>query len=49
VNVWVGTPYETFVWESSARWLRVEGSHRGRPDRLLSSQSTWTVTTPEGR
>jgi ABC-type polysaccharide/polyol phosphate transport system ATPase subunit len=49
VNVWLGTAYETFVWETSAGWLRLEGSHRGRPDRLISSQGTWTVTTPEGR
>jgi len=47
VNVWVGTAYETFVWEHSAGWLRLEGGHRGRPDRLISSQGTWTVTTPE--
>jgi hypothetical protein len=49
VNVWIGTVYETLVWEHRAGWLRVEGGHRGRPDRLISSQGTWTVTTPEGR
>ena len=47
VNVWIGTTYETFVWEHSAGWLRLEGSHKGRPDRLISSQGTWTVTTLE--
>jgi ABC-2 type transport system ATP-binding protein/lipopolysaccharide transport system ATP-binding protein len=47
VNVWIGTPYETFVWEHSAGWLRLEGGDRGRPDRLISSQGTWTVTTLE--
>jgi ABC-type polysaccharide/polyol phosphate transport system ATPase subunit len=49
VNVWIGTPYETFVWEHSAGWLRLEGSHRGRPDRLISSQGSWTVSTLERR
>jgi hypothetical protein len=49
VNVWMGNPYETFVWETSAGWLRLEGRHGGRPDRLISSQGTWTVTTLEGR
>jgi ABC-type polysaccharide/polyol phosphate transport system ATPase subunit len=47
VNVWIGTTYETFVWEHSAGWLRLEGSHKGRPDRLISSQGTWTVITLE--
>jgi ABC-type polysaccharide/polyol phosphate transport system ATPase subunit len=49
VNLWIGTPYETFVWEHSAGWLRLEGGHGGRPDRLISSQGTWTVTTLERR
>ena len=49
VNVWIGTTYETFVWEHSAGWLRLEGGHRGRPDRLISSQGTWAVTTLERR
>src|SRR3954451_310023 len=47
VNVLIGTTYETFVWEHSAGWLRLEGSHKGRSDRLISSQGTWTVTTLE--
>jgi hypothetical protein len=47
VNVWIGTVYETFVWEHSAAWLRLEGGHRGRPDRLISSQGTWTVRAME--
>ena len=49
VNVWIGTTYETFVWEHSAGWLRLEGGHRGRPDRLISSQGTWAVTPLERR
>jgi hypothetical protein len=49
VNVWIGTPYETFVWEHSAAWLRLAGGQRGRPDRLISSQGTWEVTTMERR
>jgi len=47
VNVWIDTTYETFVWEHSAGWLGLEGSHKGRPDRLISSQGTWTVTNVE--
>jgi ABC-2 type transport system ATP-binding protein/lipopolysaccharide transport system ATP-binding protein len=45
VNVWIGTTYETFVWEHSAARLRLEGSHQARPDRIISSQGTWAVTT----
>ena len=26
--------------------LRLEGSHQARPDRIISSQGTWAVTSP---
>jgi len=47
VNVWMGTPYETLVWEHSAARLLLEGSHQDRPDRLISSQGAWTVAASE--
>ncbi len=43
VNVWVGTTYETLVWEHAAARLRLEGSHQARPDRLIASQGRWDV------
>jgi ABC-type polysaccharide/polyol phosphate transport system ATPase subunit len=43
VNVWVGTTYETFVWEHGAARLRLEGSHQARPDRLIVGQGRWAV------
>jgi ABC-type polysaccharide/polyol phosphate transport system ATPase subunit len=47
VNVWIGTPYETFVWEHAAARLRLEGGHQARPDRLIHTQGTWAVTAME--
>ena len=44
VNVWIGTTYETLVWEHSAARLRLEGSSQARPDRLLAAQGSWAVT-----
>jgi hypothetical protein len=49
VNVWVGTMYETFVWEHGAGRLRLEGGHSLRPDRLLAAQGRWTVDELELR
>jgi ABC-type polysaccharide/polyol phosphate transport system ATPase subunit len=49
VNVWIGTPYETFVWEHAAARLRLEGGHQARPDRLIHTQGTWAVTAMEPR
>jgi ABC-type polysaccharide/polyol phosphate transport system ATPase subunit len=49
VNVWVGTVYETFIWEHRAARLRLEGGHQYRPDRLISSQGSWAVTALEPR
>jgi len=47
INVWLGTPYETLVWEHSAARLRLEGSHQSRPDRLIHTQGRWTVAARE--
>ena len=49
VNVWIGTMYETFVWEHGAGRLRLEGGHSLRPDRLLAAQGRWTVDQLELR
>jgi len=47
VNVWLGTTYETYVWEHSAARLRLEGSHQARPDRLIAAQGTWVISDLE--
>jgi ABC-type polysaccharide/polyol phosphate transport system ATPase subunit len=48
VNVWVGTTYETLVWEHGAARLRLEGSSQARPDRLLAASGRWTVDGGKG-
>lgn len=47
VNVWVGTTYETLVWEHGAARLRLEGSSQARPDRLLAASGRWTFADGE--
>ncbi len=47
VNLWVGTPYETIVWEHGAARLRLEGSNQARPDRVLFSAGSWLVSLNE--
>lgn len=44
VNLWIGTPYETIVWEHGAARLRLEGSNQARPDRVLFSAGSWLVS-----
>ncbi len=49
VNVWIGTTYETLVWEHGAARLRLEGSHQARPDRLIAAQGRWTLHERQAR
>ncbi len=49
VNVWIGTNYETLVWEHGAGRLRLEGSHQARPDRLIAAQGSWSVAAADRR
>ena len=49
VNVWIGTTYETLVWEHAAARLRLEGSHQARPDRLLAAQGQWSLREVQAR
>jgi ABC-type polysaccharide/polyol phosphate transport system ATPase subunit len=43
VTVWVGTPYEDYVWEENALTLRLEGPTHGRSDRLIDLRHAWTL------
>jgi ABC-type polysaccharide/polyol phosphate transport system ATPase subunit len=43
LGVWIGTPYETLVWEDLPLTLRLEGSSDGRSERILNLPSAWDV------
>ncbi len=53
VGVWVGSPYETLVHEGAAAVFQLEGSLKGRPDRVVELLLPWgvscddSVTTPD--
>jgi ABC-type polysaccharide/polyol phosphate transport system ATPase subunit len=42
LGLWVGSPYDTFVWAGSAVLFRLEGSAHGRPDRALQISPRWS-------
>lgn len=42
VGVWLGTSYETFLDDPAVATLRLEGSNRNRPERLVELPLTWT-------
>jgi ABC-type polysaccharide/polyol phosphate transport system ATPase subunit len=42
VGVWLGTNYETFLDDPAVATLRLEGSTRNRPGRLVELPLTWT-------
>jgi ABC-type polysaccharide/polyol phosphate transport system ATPase subunit len=43
VGFWAGTAYETLLWEPGAASFRLEGSARGRPERLVALLLPWRV------
>jgi ABC-2 type transport system ATP-binding protein/lipopolysaccharide transport system ATP-binding protein len=43
VGVWIGTRYDTFLEESTAARIRLEGDVKGRPRRLVDLQLPWDV------
>jgi ABC-2 type transport system ATP-binding protein/lipopolysaccharide transport system ATP-binding protein len=44
LGVWIGSAYETLVWESDAGVFRLEGATMQRPDRLVQLSLPWDVT-----
>jgi ABC-type polysaccharide/polyol phosphate transport system ATPase subunit len=42
IGVWIGTSYETFVEESTAAAIRLEGSVKERPERLVELRVPWS-------
>ena len=47
VGLWVGSPYETFVWADTAATFRLEGSTQGRPERALQLGLEWSTEVEE--
>ncbi len=48
VGVWVGSSYQTVVWEPEAAVFRLEGDVDNRPDRLVQLELPWQLTRVEG-
>ncbi len=48
VNVWVGSAYETLVWEQEAMVFRLEGDLDTRPNRLVQLDLPWDVRHEPG-
>ena len=47
LGVWIGSAYESLLWQDDALQFRLEGSVRGRPERVLQLQPNWQVDVPE--
>jgi len=47
VGIWIGSAYESLLWQDDALQFRLEGSMRGRPDRVLTLQLGWQVDIQE--
>jgi ABC-type polysaccharide/polyol phosphate transport system ATPase subunit len=43
VGVWIGTRYDTFLEETTAARIRLEGDVKGRPRRLVDLRLPWDV------
>lgn len=47
LGVWIGSAYECLLWQDDALQFRLEGSVRGRAERVLQLQPDWQVDVPE--
>lgn len=43
LGLWVGSIYDTLVWEPEALTFQLEGNDRGRPERVVHLDATWDV------
>lgn len=48
LGLWIGTPYETFVWAEVVLTFRLEGSTQGRPERALQLGLRWSAEYERG-
>jgi ABC-type polysaccharide/polyol phosphate transport system ATPase subunit len=49
IGVWIGTRFDTFLQESAAARIRLEGDVKGRPHRLVDLRLPWDVQRIAGR
>lgn len=47
VGVWMGSAYDSLLWQDDALTFRLEGSSRGRPNRVVHLGLTWEVERDE--
>jgi ABC-type polysaccharide/polyol phosphate transport system ATPase subunit len=47
IAVWLGTAYETFIWETAARRFRLAGDVKTRPHRAIALGLPWQVGPDE--
>lgn len=47
VGVWLGSAYESLLWQDDTLQFRLEGSMRGRSERVLQLPPRWQVEVPE--
>ena len=43
LGLWIGTPYDTFVWAEAVLTFRLEGTVLGRPERILQLGLPWAT------
>ena len=49
LGLWIGTPFETFVWAEAVLTFRLEGSTHGRPERALQLGLRWSAANERDR
>jgi ABC-2 type transport system ATP-binding protein/lipopolysaccharide transport system ATP-binding protein len=43
IGIWVGTRYDTLLFEPAAATFRLEGSTKGRPERAIELHLPWQL------
>jgi ABC-2 type transport system ATP-binding protein/lipopolysaccharide transport system ATP-binding protein len=49
IGIWVGTRYDTLLFEPAAATLRLEGSTKGRPERAIELYLPWQLVDKHAR
>jgi len=49
IGIWVGTRYDTLLFEPAAATLRLEGSTKGRPERAIELYLPWQLVDQHAR
>jgi ABC-2 type transport system ATP-binding protein/lipopolysaccharide transport system ATP-binding protein len=49
IGIWVGTRYDTLLFEQAAATFRLEGSTKGRPERAIELYLPWQLIDQHAR